>query len=177
MDSLIGLFSHVPFWAWLLVALGIYLGVSATKERSVHLFKATIMPLVFLVLTAGNLITVGSLFPVILLVWPLGLILGIAVGWNYLQKAPLSVQSGKATLIIPGSYAILLLFPLVLVSKFVLGFALGTKDPVIYQPSVISLCFALGGFCAGAIIGKTARLFAWYYRFSAQPEKVGKGRS
>lgn len=162
MISISEIVSYVPLWAWTLIALGLFMGLSATRQKTVKLVTSTILPLVFIAMTTTNLLDLGPRFPIVVLAWGIAFLLGGLVGWFIIQKAPIAVNKGKLSLVVPGTWAVLWLFLVAVVAKFALGILAGYRSPLANDPAVLSILLACCGFCTGGILGRTARLYSWY---------------
>jgi hypothetical protein len=124
---------------------------------------AGLVPLVFLGLSLSSVGEVAWGAPVIGLAWVLALGLGIALGWWFLASRPLSLDRARGTATIPGSVWLLVLLVTVIAVKFAYGYGMGTGAPWASEASWRSGLFGISGLSTGIVVGRTLRLYAWFF--------------
>jgi hypothetical protein len=164
MNAFSEIASHVPVWVWIIMAYGILMGVRAFAERKVSLAMATLLPIVFLYLSLSSLISVASGAPAVGLVWLLAVVAGAALGWFYLSPEPIEVHRGRGTLVVPGTWAVLVLFVVIFATKFVYGFEQATNPELAASLLFTVVVFALSGLSTGIVTGRTVRLYNRYFQ-------------
>lgn len=155
--------TQVPFWVWLVLAYGLWMGFKAFGARKVSLTMAGLLPLVFLGLSLSSLVGVVAEAPVIGLAWLLAVGAGGALGWYYLSQDPLEVHRGRGTLVVPGTWTILVLFLVIFMTKFAYGYVSATDPAAAQAPAFALVVFGLSGISTGIVTGRTARLYNAYF--------------
>jgi hypothetical protein len=163
MEMIIGIATGTPVWVWVVFAYGIYTGIKALGERRVSLKTMILLPGVFLFLSVPSLVGIVGQNPLVALVWGLCLLAGLVLGWYLLTPEPVSVDRTAGTLVVPGTWTVLVLFVTIFTVKFVYGFEQAVNPELAAQPGFLLGVFALSGLSTGIVIGRTAKN---YYEFS-----------
>lgn len=156
-------FAHVPVWVWFVLAYGLGMGIKGFGTRKVSLAMATLLPVVFLGLSLSSLWPVVAVAPAIGLVWLLALGAGGIVGWFFLSSEPVEVHRHRGTLVVPGTWTVLVLFVVVFATKFVYGTISAVAPVVAAEGGVLVAVFSLSGLATGIVTGRTARLYNRYF--------------
>jgi hypothetical protein len=159
--------SHTPIWVWFVMAYGIWVGVRAFSERKVSLTMASLLPIVFFGLSLSSLIGVAERSPAVGLVWLLAVAAGVVLGWFYLSAEPLEVHRGRGTLLVPGTWAVLVLFVVIFITKFTYGIEQATNPDLASSLVFQVVVFALSGLSTGIVTGRTTRLYNRYFQAAA----------
>ncbi len=167
MSGFMEIVTHIPIWVWLVLAYGIWMGVKSFGVRRVSLAMAALLPLVFFGLGLSSLVTVVGQAPAIGLVWLLAVAAGTALGWFYLSSEPLEIHRGKGTLVVPGTWTVLVLFMVIFGTKLFYGVEQAVEPTVASSLLVEVVVFALSGLSTGVMTGRTLRLYNRYFQAPA----------
>ena len=159
--------AHTPVWVWFVLAYGLWVGVRAFAERKVSLALASLLPIVFFGLSLPNLIAVASTAPAVGLVWLLAVAAGVVLGWFYLSAEPLEVHRGRGTLLVPGTWTVLVLFVILFATKFTYGVEQAAHPELASSLIFEVVVFALSGLSTGVVTGRTAKLYNRYFQAAA----------
>ena len=165
---MVSIVEHVPLWVWPVLVLVLWRGIQSLGTRTVTVWVAGLVPLVFLVLSVSSVGEVAWGAPVIALVWVLALGLGVALGWWFLSAQPTAMDRGRGTVTIPGSPWLLVVLVAVFSVKFAYGYGMGTGAAWATEASWRSGLFGISGLSTGIVVGRTLRLYAWYFSGEAE---------
>jgi len=155
--------SQVPGWVWLVLGYGLWVGFKAFGRRKVSLAMAGLLPLVFFALGLSSLVGLVGAAPVLGLVWLLAVAAGAALGWYFLSQEPLEIHRGRGTVVVPGTWTILVLFLVIFTTKFAYGYVSATNPAAAGAPAFLLAVFGLSGLSTGIVTGRTARLYSEYF--------------
>jgi hypothetical protein len=128
MENLIQILLHTPWWVYVLFGFILYVGIKATKMRSIPVRQLFIGPSIFTVLSIYILVgRIGDHF-LYIIPWGIASIIGIAIGWVEMHRLNIVVDRKNRLLKIPGSAFTLILFLLFFGSNYYYGF-LSATDP------------------------------------------------
>jgi len=162
------LLSHTPLWVFLILALGLFLGIRGFFTREAKVATIFILPLVFIGLSLSSLLSIGLGIAMVDTVYGLGLALGVTLGWYFLTPVPVAIDKAKSSLTIRGSAFILVIFMLNFGLKYWFGVTAGFNPLLAHTPLVLVAVFGLAGIFTGITIGRNLRLLQ-YFRRAADP--------
>ena len=162
MEMVMGIVTGTPVWVWAVFAYGIYMGIKAFGERKVSLKSMVILPAVFLFLSVPTLLGIVGPNPAVGAVWGLCLLAGVVLGWYFLTPEPVSVNLRDGTLVVPGTWTVLVLFVTVFLVKFVYGFETAVNPDLAAQPGFLLGVFSLSGLSTGIVFGRAGKNFYEY---------------
>jgi hypothetical protein len=161
---LIGIVTGTPVWVWAVLAYGIYMGIRALGRRQVSLWTLGIVPLVFLGISLPQVAAVALTQPLAPVFYGLCAAAGAVVGWFFLTPEPLAVDRSRGTLVISGTWTVLVVFLTVFAVKFTYGTVLVVAPATAAQPGFVSTVFGLSGLATGIVVGRTARLYTEFFQ-------------
>ena len=164
MEMVVGIVTGTPVWVWAVFAYGIYMGIKAFGDRKVSLKAMVILPGVFLFLSVPALVSIAGQNPVVGAAWGLCLLAGVVLGWYYLTPEPVSIDLRAGTMVVPGTWTVLVLFVTVFLVKFVYGFATAVNPGLAAQPGFLLGVFALSGLSTGIVLGRTSKNYYEYFQ-------------
>lgn len=120
--------SGAPWWVYVLFICLMFVGVEATKTRTVAVRRLVIFPLVFVIWSLFNLyhhvIVAGN---ALIVYWIVFLLVGTYCGKKEVQSWKLRIDRNKGQITIPGSYSTIVLILVIFVLRFVWGYYYATK--------------------------------------------------
>lgn len=160
MKLVLGIVTHTPLWAWLLLAYLVWQGIKAMQPRTTPVWRALILPVVFIVWGVSR-IGFGpqdSAWP--LIAWIAAALTLLPLG--VLTPRPFDVDHKTGEIIRPGS-AFALIRNLVV---FLLQYAVGVISAIDVGDRLLAIIVgrAISGATAGYFIGSTIALLVAYRR-------------
>ncbi len=160
MQFAIGVITHTPIWAWILLAYLVWQGIQAMQPRTTTIWRALIVPAVFIIwgLSRLGLGPQGSIAP--LVAWIAAALVLLPVG--VLTPRPFEVDHTNGQIKRPGS-----IFPLV---RNIVVFAAQYSVAVIAaihtddRATAAIVGRAISGATAGYFIGSTIALLRQYWK-------------
>ncbi|AOW14354.1 hypothetical protein LPB72_03600 [Hydrogenophaga crassostreae] len=151
--------AHTPIWVFALFAALIVLGLSQMRGREIKLQRASILPLVMVVLSLAGTVSAFGAAPWPLLAWAAGL----AVATTTLLALPLPAgtrfNATTRRVKLPGSAVPLALMMGIFFTKYAVGAALGMHPEFAQWPSFTTTAGALYGLFSGVFLGRGLRLW------------------
>lgn len=166
--SILMILSHTPIWVFLILALGLFLGIRGFFSREAKVATIFILPVVFIGLSLSSLLSIGLGIAMVDTVYVLGLALGVTLGWYFLTPVPVAIDKAKSSLTIRGSAFILVIFMINFGLKYWFGVTSGITPQLAHTPLVLVTVFGLAGIFTGITIGRNVRLLQ-YFRRAASP--------
>lgn len=157
---ILGILEHTPIWVWIVLVAILLLGVQQTRTRDVSIARATIVPVVMIVLSLSGVLGTFAHLPVAWVAWAVGaglslLLAGKAVA---VRGACRSTQPGH--LRIPGSFVPVVLILFVFITKYIAGIALAMNPMLAADARVaVALSLVYGAF-SGLFWGRAQSLRA-----------------
>lgn len=139
MPNVLQIIKGTPYWAWLLLIYLIFVGIEALKDRKVTLFRLAIMPMIFIIWSVFSLYS-KTYFA--LIVYPVAWVVGISLGFLFMQKLNVKVDKASGFIALPGSKVPIILSCSFFLMKYSLGVAYAL-NPLFKISSVVT------GFDAG----------------------------
>src|SRR5262245_58234778 len=160
MKFALGIITHTPLWAWILLAYLVWQGIKATGPRKSTIWRALIVPAVFIVwgLSRIGFGQQGNVGP--LIAWIVAALALMPVG--VLTPRPFEVDHATGLIIRPGSA-----YPLIrnlVVFALQYGVAVLTAIHVDDHGTAVIVGRAVSGATAGYFIGSTIALLREYWR-------------
>jgi hypothetical protein len=160
MQFALGIIIHTPLWAWVLLAYLIWQGIKAMQPRTTTIWRALIVPAVFIVWGVSSLVLrqQASAWP--LLAWIAAALVLLPVG--ILTPRPFEVDHASGLIIRPRS-----VFPLI---RNILVFAVQYTVAVVAaihadnHGTASIVARAVSGAMAGYFIGSSIALLREYWR-------------
>jgi hypothetical protein len=166
MENFIEILLHTPWWVYVLFAYILYVGIKATKMRSVPVFQLFIAPSIFTVLSLHTLAgRIGDHFFYII-PWGLAAGIGIAIGWIEMQRLNIIVDRKKRLLKIQGSAFTLILFLLFFGSQYYYGFMSATQPERVKEIQFAIFILLVSGIGTGIM---WVRGFGYFFKYVKGP--------
>jgi hypothetical protein len=112
-----------PWWAFVLFAYLIAVGVRARKPSVVTLKRLIILPIIFTAMSLNALISLHGLHLSILIAWLVCFLGGGGFGWAMVQRLYVKVDHEQRAIHLPGSWSTLILILVVFATKYFFGYA------------------------------------------------------
>jgi hypothetical protein len=162
MENLIQILLHTPWWVYVLFGFILYVGIKATKMRSVPVRQLFIGPSIFTLLSIYILVgRIGDHF-LYILPWGIATIIGIAIGWLEMQRLNIMVDRKHHLLKIPGSAFTLILFLLFFGSNYYYGFMSATDPERAKQIQFVIYILLVSGIGTGIM---WVRGFGYFFKY------------
>jgi hypothetical protein len=165
MQFAIGIITHTPLWAWILLAYLVWQGIKAMGPRTTTIWRALIVPAVFIVwgLSRIGLGPQGNVWP--LVAWIVAALALMPVG--VLTPRPFEVDHATGLIIRPGGVYPLIRNVLVFAVQYTVAVIAAVHADDHGAASIIAR--AVSGAMAGYFIGSTIALLRAYWRKRAEP--------
>lgn len=162
-----GILEHTPLWVWAVFVAVVFLGLRQARTRNVSIARATILPVVMIVLSLSGVLGAFGQVPFAWAAWAIGLVLTLALAGKAVavRGAVRSAQPGF--LHIPGSFLPVALILAVFVTKYSAGVALAINPSLAANTGVaVALSLVYGAFSGlfwararslRAVLGQNAR--------------------
>ncbi len=164
MTFALGIITHTPIWAWILLAYLVWQGVKAMRPRTTTIWRALIVPAVFIIwgLSRLGFGPQGSIAP--LVAWIAAALVLLPVG--VLTPRPFEVDHANGRIIRPGS-----IYPLIRnLIVFGLQYTVAVIAAIHADDRAMAAIVgrAVSGATAGYFIGSTIALLRQYWRKRAE---------
>jgi hypothetical protein len=162
MENLIQILLHTPWWVYVLFGFILYVGIKATKMRSIPVRQLFIGPSIFTVLSIYILVgRIGDHF-LYIIPWGIASIIGIAIGWVEMHRLNIIVDRKNRLLKIPGSAFTLILFLLFFGSNYYYGFLSATDPERVKQIQFVIYILLVSGIGTGIM---WVRGFGYFFKY------------
>jgi hypothetical protein len=155
-----------PVWVYLLIALLLYLGIQATRPRTVSLVRAFITPAIFIAWGLVSLFARPTLSPVLILDWLLTAGAFGTLAFLTTRLAEVRFDHVRHAVSLPASWLPLARNLLIFAAKYGLAIAAATHPAARDQLALWDI--AVSGASAGYFLGWLAR-FTSAYRQTPTP--------
>ncbi len=155
---------HTPLYVWAILALLMYRGLAASKQRQTSIKKLYIIPVVMLLLSLQGMYSSFGLSGWAPLAWLSGAAAGAALAWYLIDPANISADPQQGMIHQPGSWAPLMLMMAIFCMKYLVAVILAMNPARQHQlVFVIPVC-ALYGLFSGIFLGNLLRSLSVYRR-------------
>jgi len=166
MEDLIEILLHTPWWVYVLFAYIVFIGVKATKMRSVPVLQLFIAPSIFTVLSIYTLVgRIGDHF-LYMIPWGSAAIIGIAIGWIEMRRLNITVDRKKRLLKIPGSAFTLILYFIFFGSGYYYGFMSFIHPERVREVQFVIFILLISGIGTGIM---WVRGFGYLFKYVRNP--------
>jgi hypothetical protein len=144
---IIDILGHTPLWVWVVFGAVVLLGLQQSRTRDVSIARATVLPVVMIVLSLSGVVTAFGHIPLALAAWAVGvgsslMLAGKAVAVRGASRSP---QPGH--LRIPGSFLPVILILAVFITRYAAGVALAINPALAANTAVaVTLSLVYGAF-------------------------------
>ncbi len=162
LDTLWQFIINTPWWVFILLGFLIWMGIKASRPRTVKLSKLFMLPIFFTIAGITNIVTVFQVSFIHLFWWVLGIM--VVSFLAYLRAKHLSIQVNRAqhTLIIPGTYITLVMIIIIFTSKYYFAAMLGWKPELAHSAQFAAIDLFISGCVTGWFIGNLVGLLQHY---------------
>ena len=156
MHSLTQILTHTPIYVWAILALLVYRGVIALRDREIAFNKLFIVPAIMLALSLQDIGAKFGFSTIALAAWGVGAAVMALLVWT-LGSAGVQAGSAPGLVLVRGSRAPMAMMLAVFLTKYAASVALAMQ-PMARQEAVftIAVC-ALFGLFNGYFLGRLAR--------------------
>ncbi len=160
MTFALGIITHTPIWAWILLAYLVWQGIQAMQPRTTTIWRALIVPAVFIIwgLSRLGLGPQGSIAP--LVAWIAAALVLLPVG--VLTPRPFEVDHATGQIVRPGS-----IYPLIRnLIVFGLQYTVAVMAAIHADDHTVATIVgrAVSGATAGYFIGSTIAMLRQYWK-------------
>jgi hypothetical protein len=176
MDLLNGIVTHTPVWVWAVFALLIFLGLQASRPRTVRLQRLLITPAVFITWGIVSLATKPNFSVLLAADWLVTAVIGGGLAILLVRFPAMQADRHQHRVHIRGSYLPLIRNVAIFVAKFALGTAAAIAPEARDHIAVYDI--AVSGLSAGYFLGWLIRLLGAYrYAPPLSPSALPGGAS
>jgi hypothetical protein len=144
-----------PTWVWVLFGYLVYVGINATRSRTVYLPKIFIVPTIFVVMTWHTVVTKFSINYLTILVLVGALLIGYGFGWSLVSRHEVKFDRQQLLIQISGTWSVLLIILIMFCSKYYFGFAMAMDPKIVEKLSFEFAFLAISGIGTGIFIGRS----------------------
>jgi hypothetical protein len=162
MQALSLILINTPWWVFLLLALLVWLGVSALRPRTVPLRRVFITPAVFVCWGLVGLATAAQAAPAIIPGWSLAAIAFCALAFFSVRLKGLRADHSRAMVELPGSWLPLIRNLTIFAAKYVLAATMARRPEL--RDQLLPWDMAVSGAAFGYFLGWTLRFLMSYRR-------------
>lgn len=151
--------TNTPTWVWALLAALIALGVSQSLPRRLTVRRATIVPVLLLVLSLSGVVTTFAAAGPALAAWAAGLAVALTVGRGLVAIDGARWDRGSASFDVPGSWLPLVLVLSLFVIKYGVGVTLAMVPSLVRDTLFEATVGAAYGLFSGLFLARAASLW------------------
>ncbi|MDC7124815.1 MAG: hypothetical protein PQJ46_04570 [Spirochaetales bacterium] len=155
---IIKIINGAPWYAWIGLAYGIYVGVKNLEERYIDKKKLFIIGAVFLYLGLSTMLKTAQEHDLVILLWALMFSIGITLGWFFLTEKTIEYNQQLCKMKVKGSALFITLFPFIYVMKFIYGITSATSPATLHSVNFMIPYFSVSGIISGIMIGRILHL-------------------
>jgi hypothetical protein len=157
---ILNILAHTPIWVWLVFVAIVLLGLQQTRTRDVSIARATILPVVMIVLSLSGVLGAFAHVPLAWVAWAVGVGLSLLFASEAVAVRGASRSTQPGHLRIPGSFVPVILILAVFITKYTAGIALAMNPTLAANTGVaVSLSLVYGAF-SGLFWGRAQSLLA-----------------
>jgi hypothetical protein len=160
MKFALGIITHTPLWAWILLAYLIWQGIKGMQPRTTTIWRALIVPAIFILWGLSRIGLSQQVNPLPLIAWIAAALVLLPVG--ILTPRPFEVDHATGLIIRPGS-----VFPLIRnLVVFALYYTVAVLAAIHADDHGLSAVIgrAVSGAMAGYFVGSSVALLREYWR-------------
>jgi hypothetical protein len=138
---------HTPVWVWVVFGAVMLLGLQQSRTRDISIVRATVLPVVMIVLSLSGVVGAFRHVPLALVAWAAGAGLSLVLARKAVavRGASRSVRPGH--LRIPGSFIPVILILAVFITRYTAGVALAINPALAANTAVaVTLSLVYGAF-------------------------------
>ena len=161
--TVLAILNGTPGWVWALLGVLVLLGLQATRPRRIALRRALITPVVFVAWGLGSLALHAS--AATMAAWLAAAGLGAALALITTRLDGVTVDRGRSTLAMPGSWLPLARYLTIFLARY--GLAVAAVRLPAARETLVVCDLAVSGLAAGYFCGGLALLVRHYRRAPA----------
>ena len=144
---ILDILEHTPVWVWIVFGALVLLGLQQSRTRDVSIARATILPVVMIVLSLSSVVGAFGPVPFALVAWAAGVGLSLTLAGKAVAVRGASRSTQPGHLRIPGSFVPVLLILAVFITKYSAGVALAINPSLAANTAVaVTLSLVYGVF-------------------------------
>ena len=144
---ILDILEHTPVWVWIVFGALVLLGLQQSRTRDVSIARATILPVVMIVLSLGGVVGAFGPVPFALAAWAAGVGLSLTLAGKAVAVRGASRSTQPGHLRIPGSFVPVMLIMAVFITKYSAGVALAINPSLAANTAVaVTLSLVYGVF-------------------------------
>jgi hypothetical protein len=153
--------THTPVYVWAILALLIYRGVVAMRDREMTIRKLFIIPVIMLVLSLQDVVAKFGVNVMPLSAWAGGAVTMILLVWKF-SGAGISAGASPGSVRVHGSWAPLAMMMAIFFTKYATAVTLVVKPQVSHHVVFSTVVCALFGVFSGYFLGRlVSNLQCW----------------
>ena len=153
---------HTPWWVYLLLCYLIAVGIKASKVRIIPLWKAFVLPTIFLSMSIQTLTTIETIEHLSIGSWIVAMLVGSSFGWWQVQRLDIKIDKKRSLIQIPGSWDTLVVILIIFIAKYYFGYEKATNPVLVTQLNFKISVLVLSGGCTGLFLGKLCCYMSHY---------------
>lgn len=158
---LIQILTHTPLYVWAILALLVYRGVVAMRDREIAIRKVFIIPVIMVALSLQGIVAKFGTGFLPLGAWASGAVVMMLVVWK-LSSAGISAGAAPATVRVHGSWVPLAMMIAIFFTKYATAVMLVVQPHVSHNALFSTVVCVLFGIFNGYFLGRLARtLQSW----------------
>lgn len=157
---ILDILAHTPVWVWIVFGALILLGLQQSRTRDVSIARATILPVVMILLSLSGVIGAFGLVPYALVAWAAGVGLSLTLAGKAVAVRGASRSTQPGHLRIPGSFIPVMLIIAVFITKYAAGVALAINPSLAANTAVAVTLSLVYGVFSGLFWGRAQSLRA-----------------
>ena len=144
---ILDILEHTPVWVWIVFGALVLLGLQQSRTRDVSIARATILPVVMIVLSLSGVVGAFGPVPFALAAWAAGVGLSLTLAGKAVAVRGASRSTQPGHLRIPGSFVPVMLIMAVFITKYSAGVALAINPSLAANTAVaVTLSLVYGAF-------------------------------
>lgn len=144
---ILGILEHTPLWVWAVFGAVILLGLLQTRTRDVNIARATILPVVMILLSLTAVVGAFGHIAFAWVAWAVGVALSMALAGKAVAVRGASRSAQPGYLHVPGSFVPVILIFALFITKYAAGIVLAMNPALALNTGVaITLSLVYGAF-------------------------------
>jgi hypothetical protein len=157
---ILDILAHTPVWVWIVFGALILLGLQQSRTRDVSIARATILPVVMIVLSLSGVVSAFGPVPIALVAWAAGVGLSLTLAGKAVAVRGASRSTQPGHLRIPGSLVPVMLIMAVFITKYSAGVALAINPSLAANTAVAVILSLVYGVFSGLFWSRAQSLRA-----------------
>lgn len=146
---ILSILEHTPVWVWALFCALLALGIAQTRTRQVSAARATILPILMIVLSLSTVLSAFSLVALACVTWVVGFFVSLVLAGEVMAVRGASWSSQERYFRVPGSFVPLTLILGLFVTKYMAGVVLAINPSLAANIRVVIVLSLVYGAFAG----------------------------